>query len=71
MTHAELTEAPSLPEVPLPLGKLLFEADHETLGLKHGEVVGLVPGAVDVFHGDSKPGGQAADHAALAGPLDQ
>lgn len=31
MTHAELTEAPSLPEVPLPLGKLLFEADHETL----------------------------------------
>ncbi len=31
MTHAELTEAPSLPEVPLPLGKLLFEAGHETL----------------------------------------
>ena len=31
MTHADLTEAPSLPEVPLPLGKLLFEADHETL----------------------------------------
>ncbi len=31
MTHVELTEAPSLPEVPLPLGKLLFEADHGTL----------------------------------------
>lgn len=31
MTHVSLTEAPSLPEVPLPLGKLLFEADHETL----------------------------------------
>lgn len=31
MTHVALTEAPSLPEVPLPLGKLLFEADHETL----------------------------------------
>ena len=31
MTHVSLTEAPSMPEVPLPLGKLLFEADHETL----------------------------------------
>lgn len=31
MTHAELTEAPSLLEVPLPLGKLLFEAEHGTL----------------------------------------
>lgn len=31
MTHVSLMEAPSLPEVPLPLGKLLFEADHETL----------------------------------------
>ena len=31
MTGVALTEAPSLPEVPLPLGKLLFEADHETL----------------------------------------
>ena len=31
MIHVSLTEAPSLPEVPLPLGKLLFEADHETL----------------------------------------
>ena len=31
MTHVSLTEAPSLPEVPLPLGKLLFEADHATL----------------------------------------
>ena len=31
MTHVSLTEAPSLPEVPLPLGKLLFEAEHETL----------------------------------------
>ena len=31
ITQAALTEAPSLPEVPLPLGKLLFEADHETL----------------------------------------
>ncbi len=31
MTHAELTEAPSLLEVPLPLGKLLFEADHAVL----------------------------------------
>ena len=31
MTNVALTEAPSLPEVPLPLGKLLFEADHETL----------------------------------------
>ena len=31
MTGVALTEAPSLTEVPLPLGKLLFEADHETL----------------------------------------
>ena len=31
MTHVSLTEAPSLPEVPLPLGKLLFEADHGVL----------------------------------------
>ena len=31
LTQAALTEAPSLLEVPLPLGKLLFEADHETL----------------------------------------
>ena len=31
MTKAALTEASSLLEVPLPLGKLLFEADHETL----------------------------------------
>ena len=31
MTHAELTEAPSLLDVPLPLGKLLLEAHHETL----------------------------------------
>lgn len=31
MTHVSLTEAPSLPEVPLPLGKLLFEADHAVL----------------------------------------
>ena len=31
ITRAALTEAPSLPEVPLPLGKLLFEADHGTL----------------------------------------
>lgn len=31
LTGVALTEAPSLPEVPLPLGKLLFEADHETL----------------------------------------
>ena len=31
MTHVSLTEAPSLPEVPLPLGKLLFEAEHGTL----------------------------------------
>ena len=31
MTKATLTEAPSLLEVPLPLGKLLFEADHEKL----------------------------------------
>ncbi|MCI9332470.1 MAG: HAD-IIB family hydrolase [Oscillibacter sp.] len=31
ITHAALTEAPSLLEVPLPLGKLLFEADHEVL----------------------------------------
>ena len=31
LTQAALTEAPSLMDVPLPLGKLLFEADHETL----------------------------------------
>ncbi len=31
MTHVALTEAPSLLDVPLPLGKLLFEAEHETL----------------------------------------
>ena len=31
MTGVALAEAPSLPEVPLPLGKLLFEAEHETL----------------------------------------
>lgn len=31
MTKAALTESPSLLDVPLPLGKLLFEADHETL----------------------------------------
>lgn len=31
MTKAALTEAPSLLETPLPLAKLLFEADHETL----------------------------------------
>lgn len=31
ITKAALTEAPSLLDVPLPLGKLLFEADHEVL----------------------------------------
>ncbi len=31
MTKAALTEAPSLLDVPLPLGKLLFEGEHETL----------------------------------------
>lgn len=31
ITKAALTEAPSLLDVPLPLGKLLFEAEHETL----------------------------------------
>lgn len=31
ITKAAVTEAPSLMDVPLPLGKLLFEADHETL----------------------------------------
>ena len=31
MTHVALTEVPSLLDVPLPLGKLLFEAEHETL----------------------------------------
>ena len=31
ITQVMVTEAPSLPEVPLPLGKLLFESDHETL----------------------------------------
>ena len=31
LTQVALTEAPSLPEVPLPLGKLLFEAEHEIL----------------------------------------
>lgn len=31
ITHAALTEAPALLDIPLPLGKLLFEADHETL----------------------------------------
>ena len=31
MTHAELCEHRSLLEVPLPLGKLLFEAEHEVL----------------------------------------
>ena len=31
MTGVALAEAPSLLEVPLPLGKLLFEAEHETL----------------------------------------
>lgn len=31
LTKVAVTEAPSLPEVPLPLGKLLFEAEHETL----------------------------------------
>ena len=31
LTKVAVTEAPSLPEVPLPLGKLLFEAEHGTL----------------------------------------
>lgn len=31
LTKVGVTEAPSLLEVPLPLGKLLFEAEHETL----------------------------------------
>lgn len=31
ITKAALTESPSLLDVPLPLGKLLFEAEHETL----------------------------------------
>ncbi len=31
LTKVAVTEAPSLPEVPLPLGKLLFEAEHQTL----------------------------------------
>ena len=31
LTRVGVTEAPSLLDVPLPLGKLLFEADHETL----------------------------------------
>ena len=31
LTKVAVTEAPSLLEVPLPLGKLLFEASHETL----------------------------------------
>ena len=31
LTKVGVTEAPSRTEVPLPLGKLLFEADHETL----------------------------------------
>ena len=31
LTRVGVTEAPSLLEVPLPLGKLLFEAEHETL----------------------------------------
>lgn len=31
LTKAALTEAPSLLDVPLPLGKLLFEAEHEML----------------------------------------
>ncbi len=31
ITKAAVTEAPSLMDVPLPLGKLLFEAEHETL----------------------------------------
>lgn len=31
LTKVAVTEAPSLPDVPLPLGKLLFEAEHETL----------------------------------------
>lgn len=31
LTHVAVTEAPSLRSVPLPLGKLLFEAEHGTL----------------------------------------
>lgn len=31
MTHVEVTEAPSLLAVPLPLGKLLFEGEHSVL----------------------------------------
>lgn len=31
ITHVGVVEKPSLEEVPLPLGKLLFEAEHETL----------------------------------------
>lgn len=31
LTRVAVTEAPSLQAVPLPLGKLLFESDHETL----------------------------------------
>ena len=31
LTRVAVTEAPSLPEVPLPLGKLLFEAEHDVL----------------------------------------
>ena len=31
LTKVGVEEKPSLPDVPLPLGKLLFEADHETL----------------------------------------
>ena len=31
LTKVAVTEAPSLPEVPLPLGKLLFEAEHARL----------------------------------------
>lgn len=31
ITKVSITEAPSLLEVPLPLGKLLFEAEHDTL----------------------------------------
>lgn len=31
LTQVAMTVAPSLPEVPMPLGKLLFEGDHEIL----------------------------------------
>lgn len=31
LTKVAVTEAPSLPEVPMPLGKLLFEAEHDVL----------------------------------------